>query len=218
MNIRSGLSFVANSRLWKLILVLIAVSMIGLASASVYVYYYVSPTSTVKAPDVTLAAGSDASGSCTVYPCATVSISGTSDTATVSMSMFKADSTFTPPPSSYYSNLIQVKDATNAHSIKSVQILGISSTRAADFGTIIVYYCTAQTDFNPDGTLVTPSNCDSFSITSTTGGSVSGASFTFPVSITAGSTHYIELVAYAGSGGTVVAGDTIQFKIAVQWA
>ena len=213
MNIRSGLSFVGGSRIGKVILILLAVSMVGLASASVYVFFYASPTSTIRASDVTLAAGSDSTGSCTVYPCATVSISGTSDTATVSMSMFKADSTFTPPPSSYYSNLIQVKDATNAHSIRSVQILGIGSTSANDFGKIIVYYCTTQTDFNPDGSLVTPANCvGSYSITSTTGGSVSGS---FPVAISAGGTHYIELVAYAGSSGTV--GDTIQFKIAVQW-
>jgi hypothetical protein len=216
MNIRSGLSFIGGPRIGKIILVLLAVSMVGLASASVYVYYYASPTSTVRASDVTLAAGPDASGSCTIYPCATVSISGTSDTATVTLSMFKADNTFTPPPSTYYSNLIQVKDATNAHQILSVQILGISSTRAADFGTIIVYYCTAQTEFTAAGVLATPGNCDSFSITSTTGGSVSGT-ISFPVPITAGSTHYIELVAYAGNGGTVVAGDTIQFKIAIQW-
>ena len=216
MIIRSGLRFIGGTRLGRLLLVLLAVSMVGLASASVYVFYYASPTSTIRASDVTLATGSDASGSCSAYPCATVSISGTSDTATVSMSMFKADTTFTPPPSSYYSNLIQVKDATNAHSIKSVQILGISSTNAADFGKIIVYYCTAQTDFNPDGTLVTPANCvGSYSITSTTGGSVSGS---FPVSISAGGTHYIELVAYAGNGVGASVGDTIQFKIAVQWA
>lgn len=215
MNFKSGLRFVGGSRIGRIALVLLAVSMVGFAGASVYVFYYASSTSTIRTSDVTLAAGSDSTGSCTVYPCATVSISGTSDTATVSMSMFKADSTFTPPPSSYYSNLIQVKDVTNTHSIESVQILGISSTSASDFGKIIVYYCTAQTEFNPDGTLVTPSNCvGSFSITSTTGGSVSG--FGSPVSITAGSTHYIEVVAYAGSTGAV--GDTIQFKIAVQWA
>jgi len=188
--------------------------MVGLASASVYVYYYVSPTSTIRASDLTLAAGTDASGSCTSYPCATVAISGTSDTATVTMSMFKADSTFTPPPASYYSNLIQVKDASNAHSIKSVQIFAISRTSASDFGSITVYYCTTQTDFNPDGTLVTPGNCvGSFSVISLTGGSVSGS---FPVAISAGSTHYIEMVAYGGSSGSVA--DTVQFKIAVQWA
>lgn len=193
---------------------LLTIGLVGTAVASVYAYFYANATVTVRTADVTLAAGSDSSGSCTVYPCATVSISGTSDTATVSMSMFKADSTFTPPPSNYYSNLIQVKDATNTHSIKSVQILGISSSSASDFGDITVYYCTAQTEFNPSGALVTPANCvGSFAITSTTGGSVSGA---FPVSITAGSTQYIELVAYAGNSGS--AGDTITFKIAVQWA
>ena len=213
MRIIRALGRIGGSSVRKVILTLLAVSMVVLAAASVYVFYYVSPTATVRVADVTLAAGTDASGSCTVYPCATVSVSGTSDTATVSMSMFNADNTFNPPPSSYYSNLIQVKDATNTHSLKSVQILGITSTNANDFGKIIVYYCTAQTDFNPDGSLVTPSNCvGSYSITSTTGGSVPGS---FPVSITAGSTHYIELVAYAGSSGTV--GDTVQFKIAVQW-
>ncbi|HME19313.1 MAG TPA: hypothetical protein VKF15_06245, partial [Nitrososphaerales archaeon] len=76
--------FVGGSRIRKIILVLLAVSMVGLAGASVYVFYYVSPTSTIRASDVTLAAGSDSTGSCTVYPCATVSVSGTSDTATVS--------------------------------------------------------------------------------------------------------------------------------------
>jgi len=202
------------AKIRRILLPLLTIALVGTATASVYTYFYASTTATVRTPDVTLAAGSDSSGSCTVYPCATVTISGTSDTATVSMSMFKADSTFTPPPSSYYSNLIQVKDATNTHSIKSVQILGVGSTSASDFGDIIVYYCTVQTEFNPSGALVTPANCvGSFAITSTTGGSVSG---TFPVSITAGSTQYIELVAYAGSTSTV--GDTIAFKIAVQWA
>lgn len=202
-----------GSRIGKILTILLIVAMMAVATASVYVFYYASPTATIQGSDVTLAAGTDASGSCTVYPCATVSISSTSDTATVSMSMFKADSTFTPPPSSYYSDIIRVNDATNTHSIKAVTIFAISRTSANDFGKIIVYYCTTQTDFNPDGTLVTPSNCvGSFSITSTSGGSVSG---TFPVSITAGSTHYIELVAYAGSSGS--ASDTITFKIAIEW-
>ncbi|QQG48114.1 MAG: hypothetical protein HY247_04975 [archaeon] len=204
-----------SSRRAKVLAGLFILSMVGTATASVYVYDYASFTSTVRAADVTIAAGSDSSGSCTVYPCATVTVSGTSDTATVTMSLFKADATFSPPPATYYSNLVQVKDATNTHSIKGVTILGISDTRAADFGSVTVYYCTVQTDFNADGTLVTPANCvGSLTFTSTTGGSVSG---TFPVSITAGSTQYVEVVAYAGSGGTVVTGDTISFKVAVQW-
>ncbi len=194
---------------------LLILGLVATAGATTYVFFYVSNTATVRTSDLTLAAGTDSSGSCTVYPCATVTVTGTSDTATVTMSLFKADATFSPPPATYYSNLVQVKSATNTHSIKAVAILGISDTRAADFGSATVYYCTTQTDFNPDGTLVTPANCvGSFTFTSTTGGSVSG---TFPVSIAAGGTHYIEVVAYAGSGGTVVAGDTITFKISVQW-
>jgi len=203
-------------RIGGLATALLMLGLVAAASATTYVYFYTNDTATVRTSDVTLAAGADSSGSCTVYPCATVTISGTSDTATVTMSLFKADATFTPPPATYYSNLVQVKSATNAHSIKGVAILGIASTRAADFGSVTVYYCTVQTDFNPDGSLVTPANCvGSFTFASTTGGSVSG---TFPVSLAAGGTHYIEVLAYAGSGGTVVAGDTITFKIAIQWA
>ena len=213
MNIKPYLKFLWSSKRVKVIAVLFLLGLTTTATATVYTFYYANATSTIRVPDVTLAAGTDASGSCSVYPCATVSISGTSDTATVSMSMFKADATFTPLPSSYYSNLINVKDATNTHSIKSVQILSITDTSSSDFGSITVYYCTAQTEFTAAGALATPANCvGSYSITSSTGGSVSG---TFPVSITSGSTQYIELVAYAGSSGTV--GETITFKIAVQW-
>jgi len=219
MNIRSGLHLVGKSTIGRIILVLLAVSMVGLASATVYVYYYVNPTSTVKTQDITLAAGSDSTPPCTTFPCASVAISSTSDTAAVQISMFKANSTFTPPPASYYSNLIQVKDANNAHKILSVQIFGITDTRAADFGQIAVYYCTTQTEFSPSGAPVTPANCvgspGGLAITSTTGGTLPG--FGTGVGIAAGATHYIEVVAYAGSGATVVAGDTIKFNVAVQW-
>lgn len=213
MNSNSVFRSLHRSKRAKLIAILFLIGVVSSASATVYVYFYTGTTSTIRVPDVTLAAGTDSTASCTVYPCATVSISGTSDTATVMMSMFKADATYNPPPSSYYSNLIQVKDSTNAHSILSVQIISISSTSSNDFGKIIVYYCTTQTEFTANGALVTPSNCvGSYSITSTTGGSVSG---TFPVSISSVSTQYIELVAYAGSSGST--SDTITFKIAVEW-
>ncbi len=191
----------------------VLIGMVGVASASVYVFFYAGVTATVRTSDVTLAAGTDASVSCTVYPCATVAISATSDTATVSLSMFRADSTYSPAPATYYTNLVQVRDATNAHSILAVTIFGISRTSDSDFGRIRVYYCTTQTDFNPDGTLVTPSNCvGSFSVTSLTGGAITG---TFPVGISPGNPHYIEVVAYAGSSATVT--DTVQFKVAIQW-
>lgn len=203
-----------SSKRAKLAAILLLIGLVSSASATVYVFYYANATSTVRTADLTLAAGSDASGSCSVYPCATVSISGTSDTATVSISMFKADATFTPPPSSYYTNLIQVKDATNAHSIQAVQIFGVSASSSNDFGKITIYYCTSQTQFLANGSLVTPSNCvGSYAITSTTSGSVSG---TFPVGISASGVQYIELSAYAGSSAS--ASDTVTFKIAVEWA
>ncbi len=125
MNINSQLKGLLRSKYAKIITVLLLLGLTTTAFATVYVFFYANTTSTIRGTDVTLAAGPDASGSCTIYPCATVSISGTSDTTTVTMSMFKADNTFTPPPSSYYSNLVQVKDATNTHSIKAVQILSI---------------------------------------------------------------------------------------------
>ena len=193
-----------------LVLVLLGVSVA--ASATVYQFFYSNSTATVRAPDLTLAAGTDASGSCSVYPCATVTIAGTSDTATVTLSLFKADATYSPPPSSYYTNLVQVKDANYGHSILGVSITSITATSGNDFGKVTVYYCTTQCTFDVNGNVNGGTQVGSFPITSTTGGSVSG---TFPQSIAASGTHYIEVVAYAGSGATT--GDTITFKVAVQW-
>jgi hypothetical protein len=205
---------VFRSKRAKVIAVLFLIGIFSSASASVYAFFYTGMTSTIRAPDVTLAAGADSSGSCSAYPCASVSIVGTSDVAAVSISMFRADSSFNPPPASYYSNLIQINDANNPHSIVGVQIFGIIPTSSSDFGKITVYYCTVQTEFNPEGSLVTPSDCvGSYVITSTTSGSVSGS---FPVSISAGSTQYLEIVAYGGSAASI--SDVISFNISIEWA
>ncbi|HKT21929.1 MAG TPA: hypothetical protein VJR06_04885, partial [Nitrososphaerales archaeon] len=142
------------------------------ASATVYQFFYVNATGTVRTPDLTLAAGGDASGSCTVYPCATVGISGTSDTATVALSLFKADATFTPPPSTYYTDLVEIKDATNTHHVTQVTVTNIASTSGSDFGKVIVYYCTTQCTFDSTGAVTGGTSAGSFSITSTAGGSV----------------------------------------------
>lgn len=192
-------------------LVLFILAVAVAASATVYAYFYANTTGTVRTADLTLAAGGDSSSSCSVYPCASVSISGTSDTATVTLSLFKADATFTPPPQTFYTNLVQVKDANNQHSILGVTITSISSTSSSDFGKVTVYYCTAQCTFDANGNVNGGTSVGSFSITSTTGGSITG----FPQIISASGTHYIEVVAYAGSSAT--AGDTITFKVAVQW-
>lgn len=215
MNSKLSFGFFVHPRRLKVLVFLLLVGLIASASASIYVFFYSGMTATIRAPDISLAAGPDASGSCTVYPCATVTISATSDTATVSLSMFKANSGFSPSPATYYSNLVQVKNGNPSvsHSIMSVQIYNIAATSLNDYGSITVYYCTTQTEFSPAGSPITPADCvGSFAITSSTGGSVSGS---FPVSIPASGTQYIEVVAYAGSSGSI--SDTITFNIALQW-
>lgn len=206
------LSRLVHSKRGKIALFVLVALLVASASATVYVFFYANTTATVQAPDLKLYAGSDSSASCTVYPCAHVGISSTSDVATISMSMFPADTAATPVPASYYSNITAVKNTGSAaHSIKSVQITNVVGS--SNLGQITVYYCTAQTEFNASGNLITPGNCvGSFSITSATGGSVSG---TFPVSIAAGAVQYIEIVAYANSG---VTSGSVTFNIAIQWA
>ena len=179
-----------------------------------YVFFYTTSTSTVQNPDVQLLAGPDVGASCSAYPCASGSVSSTHDVFTVTLSFFPATTTGSPIPATYYSNFAQVKNTagTNVHSIKSVQIVNVGGT-TADLGSITVYYCTAQTEFTATGALVTPANCvGSFAITTTSGGSVSG---TFPQSIAAGATQYVEIAAYAASGAT--AATSVTFQIAVQW-
>jgi len=179
------------------------------ASATIYAYFYAYQTATVRAPDLTLAAGTDTSSCSTVYPCATVTIAGTSDVATVTLSIFKGDTGFTPVPATYYSNLVQIKDSTNAHTISSVKVFSVGTT-GTPFGSVTVYYCTTQTDFNPDGTPV--SACaGSYTVTSAASGTV----FSGSQGIAASATQYIEIVSYAGSSAST--GNTITFTVSVSW-
>lgn len=199
----------------KLILVLFLAGVVATASATVSVFFYTVGTGTVRTPDVQILAGPDLSASCSAYPCASGLVAATHDVLTATLSFFPADTAVSPIPATYYSNFAQVKNtaASGSHSIMSVQVLNIGGT-TADLGSITVYYCTAQTDFTAGGALVTPGNCvGSFSITSGTGGSVSG---TFPVSVAAGATQYVEIAAYAASGAT--ASTSVTFQIAVQWS
>jgi len=207
-----------RSKTGKILPVLLIVLLIGAASSTVYVYYIVNATGTVKTSDVRLVAGTDSLASCTTYPCTTVTVGSTNDYATVAFSLFPSN-TNTPQPATYYSNLTTVQNkGTAAHSIKSIKLSGF--TNAANLGAITVYYCTTQTEFNPDGTLVTPANCvGSYTITPASTGyqSISGA---FPVSLPVttganGAKGYIEMAAYALS--TAAAGSTVSFQISIQW-
>ena len=202
-----------HSKTGKILPVLLIALLIGAASSTVYTFYIMNNTATVKTPDLRLVAGTDSSASCTSYPCATVTVAASNDYATVSLSLFPSV-TNTPQPATYYSNLTTIQNkGTMAHSIKAIKVSGF--TNLANLGAITVYYCTAFTEFNPDGTLVTPGNCvGSYTITSSSTGyqSVSGA---FPVSIAAGAKGYFEVDGYALS--TAAAGSTVGFQISIQW-
>jgi len=202
-----------HSKAGKLLPVLIIALLIGTASSTVYTYYIGNATATVKAPDLRLRAGTDSSSSCTMYPCATVTVAATYDSETIALSLFPS-ATNTPQPATYYSNLTTIQNkGTLTHSISSIKLS--TFTGLTNLGSIIVYYCTAQTEFNPDGTLVTPANCPySSTITSSSSGyqSMSGS---FPASLEANAKGYIEVAAYALS--TAAAGSTIAFSISFQW-
>lgn len=207
-----------RSKTGKILPVLLIALLIGAASSTVYVYFIANASGTVTTTDVRLVAGTDSTGSCTTYPCATVTVGSTNDYATMTFSLFPSN-TNTPQPATYYSNLTTIQNrGTAAHSIKSIELSGF--TGGTYLGAIKVYYCTTQTEFNPDGTLVTPANCvGSYTITSASSGyqSVSG---TFPVSLPVttganGAKGYIEMSAYASS--SAAAGSTVSFQISIQW-
>jgi hypothetical protein len=196
-----------HSKYGKLVPILLLSAMVITATAAVFELFFVNTTATVRSNDISLVAGSDASGSCTVYPCATVSISGTNDYATVSLSFAKSAAN-NPQPSTYYTDLVEVHDAANSHTVSSVSVISpITATSGSDFGKITVYYCTSQTN---DPATNCPNKVD---ITSTSG---TGTVFTGTDTLSSGNTRYIEIIAYAGSGATN--GDAVSFNIQVQWA
>ena len=202
-----------HSKAGKILPVLLIALLIGTASSTVYVYYIANNTATSRTPDLRLVAGTDSSGSCTAYPCAAVTVSSTYDSATVGFSLFPSVVN-TPQPATYYSNLTTIQNkGTGAHSIQSVKISGFGNV--ANLGKVTIYYCTALSEFNPDGTLVTPGNCvGSYSIISSSPG-VQSVSGTFPSSLAAGAKGYIEAAAYALN--TASPGSTVTFQISIQW-
>lgn len=192
-----------NSKTGKVTVLLVLAVLMAAASASVFVKYYGNATATVRGNDVQLAAGADATGGA-VYPAASVTIASTKDFATVGISMF-ASATNTPQPSTYFTDLVDVKNVgASGHTISVISISSITDANSA-LGKITVYYCTTQTN-DPAS-----SNVGHYDITSTTGGNV----FSGSQAIAASGTHYIEIVAYAAS--TAVAGNAITFVIGIQW-
>lgn len=210
----ASLSRVTRSLRLKVLLVVLILGSASGAAALTYSYYYANSTATVRTPDVTLAAGTDASGSCSAYPCSTVNVPATGDTATVSLSFFPANTGASPVPASYYSNLVQIKNSgSGAHTITGISVFSFGGTLSA-VGQVTVYYCTTQTEFSVSGSLSGCQGSYSFDSSVTTG--TVGTAFTGSQSIGAGATQYIEIKAYASS--TATAGQSVTFEVAVEWA
>jgi len=203
-----------GSKIAKIIPILLIVLMIGAASSTIYVYYIVNNTATVKTPDVQLVAGTDSTACSSTFPCATVTVQSTKDYATATFSLFPSN-TNTPQPATYYTNFTVVYNSgTVAHTIKAIKLSGFSGL--GNLGNITVDYCSLQTEFNANGTLVTPSNLvGSATITSSTVADQSVSGFGTGVSLAASGTGYIEIIAYAS--GAATAGSTVTFQISIQW-
>ena len=211
MIVRKGIRDFFASRTGKIIPVILIALLIAAASSSVYTYYIVKNTATVQTADLKLYAGSDNTASCTKYPCATITVTPvTFDSATASFSIFNS-AAFTPQPATYYSNFTVVKNiGTLQHTINNVQLSSFGGVAA--LGNITVWYCTAQTEFLPNGHPVTPGNCPGHSIilsTSSATQTLTGGAQT----LAAGAKGYIEVgPAWAGS-----ASGTVTFTISIQW-
>jgi hypothetical protein len=217
MIVRKGLRDFLSSRTGKVIPILLIALLIAAASSTVYVYYVANNTATVRAADLRLYAGKDASASCSAYPCATVSVSSTFDYATVGFSIFPSV-TNSPQPATYYSNLTVIKNVgATGHTINSIKLsnfAGLANLAASPNGGITVWYCTTQTEFNPDGTLVTPGNCvGSAAIYSGSSGVLTLTGF--PSALAASAKGYIEL--YGSALNTAAIGNTVTFNVSFQW-
>jgi len=212
MNLKKIVLVLLHSKLGKLLPVLLIAGLTATASATVFVMYYGNATAAVQTPDLTLVAGSDASGSCTKYPCATVSVASTNDFATIGLSLFPS-ATNTLQPSTYYTNLLQVHNGgLVSHSINSLTISNIAQS-GTDLGSITVYLCATSLDVSVSANAAT---CASFTFTSTSGGSLSaGSTVTIPYTLTSSSNAFVEVVGHAAT--TAVASDTITFQITFSW-
>jgi hypothetical protein len=208
-SVKKGLTALYGSKVGKILPVLIIAGLVATASASVYVNYYASATATVSSADIRLVAGSDTSSSSSYAP--TVTVAPTNDFASIGISLLPSV-TQSPAvqPNIFYTNLLQIHNAaaTASHTINAIIVSNIVDANS-QLGEIDVYYCTSQ-QANPVGN----TNCAEFSITSTTGGSLTGNSI-LPQTLAPGATGYIEIVAHAKATATV--SDTITFNLQIQW-
>ncbi|MDG7007220.1 MAG: hypothetical protein JRN06_03115 [Nitrososphaerota archaeon] len=210
---KNGLKALYGSKAGKILPVLIIAGLVASASASVFVVYYGNATATVKTPDVQLIAGGDASSSSSYKP--TVSVSNTSDYASIGITLFpsafKANPIVAPQPGIYYTDLLEVKNTgATTHDVNSIAVTNVVDS-SSSLGEIDVYYCPTQTN------APTTTSCELYKIL-TAGASPATGSVTFPVTLGTSSptnTNYIEIVAHAKAGATV--SSTVAFDLQISW-
>lgn len=210
-SMKNGLKALYGSKLGKLLPVLVVAGLVATASATVFVVYYGSATATAQSNDVILFAGSDSHASCTVYPCGTVTVSTPADTATVALSL-GIDSSGSPQPQTYYTDLLQVKNpSSNAHNIVSIQIGNIVNSGA--LGSVSVYYCPTT---DPTTLAAISTDCAfSYTFTTTTSGTLTGG--TYPISLPATTgVGYFVFAGYAISTATSGTSN-VSFQVQIQW-
>ena len=158
------------------------------------------------ATDLSLVAGTD--NNCVtppVYPCASVTVSGTGTQATVGI-VFFASNVLSPQPATYYTDLLRIHDSGSVYYvIDTVDVSNI--TGAAYLGRITVYYCGAQTDDPADS-----ASCANFNMTSSSGGRILRADV-LPGSIAPGGNGFIEAAAFASP--TAAPSDEVTFSLTI---
>lgn len=215
-------AFLFNSKLRKVLSVLLISALIATASAAVYTFYYGTATASVQAPDLQFFPGSDSTTSCNSYPCLTATPSGAhgqfNTSIAISFSMFPGAAVSSLTPATYYTNatiLNNTKTATNSHNITKISLLNLAGQ--SNLGEISVYFCATPTGFNLDGTLAVPGNCPySSTITSSTVTTSTGVLFngTFPYTLAPDKGLYVEVTAYSAES---ISSGSVNFTIAVQW-
>ncbi len=149
--------------------------------------------------------GDDSNSDCGIgapYPCGVATVNSAHTRANVTFYTF-------PGVPVTFTDLVTINNTgLTARSITAITVSAI--TNSAYLGSIDVYYCPPTSPTNPP----TSATCNHYLITSTAGGSLTGA-LSYPISLPAGEAGYFEFVATASGSATNSSYAT--FQINVTW-
>ncbi len=205
-SVKKAIKALYGSKLGKILPVLIIAGLVTTASASVFVIYYGSGTATAQTNNVSLVVGGDDHGSAcgTITPCVHTTLSGSADSAAISLNL-GIESSGVPQPQTYFTDVLELNNAGSTSRTVTTSIT--SATQSGTFyGSLTIYYCTAATT-NPVG----DANC------TTNGAITSDISSTTTVAsgktLAASGTGYIAIVGWASA-----AASSESFDLQCQWA